>query len=196
VAAVPPRRCWTADRTRCPTRIRLRYSPPVKPLSRGRAAPTRRRRSLPNDEFCPPSRASRRILPDPAQGLYARQATGFPRIDDCENTSQLLLVMLDAQHRVTPSAVHQSRPLGCTVDSFTSADLWPTGKRTALPLTVVGTPALSLTIRRERPVSASRPAQRQPAAVLKLVRSDSRDESCAAHHHSGGARRSFPRTFR
>ena len=27
-----------------------------------------------------------------------------PRIDDCENTSQLLLVMLDTQHRVTPSA--------------------------------------------------------------------------------------------
>src|SRR6478672_9855092 len=35
VAAVPRRRCWTADRTRCPTRIRLRYSPRLKPLSRG-----------------------------------------------------------------------------------------------------------------------------------------------------------------
>jgi hypothetical protein len=31
--------------------------------------------------------------------------------------------MLDAQHRVTPSALHQSRQLGCTVGSFTSADL-------------------------------------------------------------------------
>jgi hypothetical protein len=48
-------------------------------------APTRRRRSLLNDEVCPPSRGSRRILPDPAQGLYARRATGFPRIDNCEN---------------------------------------------------------------------------------------------------------------
>jgi hypothetical protein len=66
---------------------------------------------------------SRRIFPDPAQGLYARQATGFPRIDECENASQLLLVTLDAQLRVTPSAVHQSRQLGCTVESFTSADL-------------------------------------------------------------------------
>jgi hypothetical protein len=31
--------------------------------------------------------------------------------------------MLDAQDRVTPGALHQSRQLGCTVDSFTSADL-------------------------------------------------------------------------
>ena len=52
-----------------------------------------------------------------------RVCAGHRVIDDCENTSQLLLVMLDAQHRVTPSAVHQSRQLGCTVESFTSADL-------------------------------------------------------------------------
>ena len=125
VAAVPPRRCWTADRTRCPTRIRLRYSPPVKPLSRGRAAPTRRRRSLPNDEFWPPPQASRRIFPDPAQRGTLRPAGcgGSPELTIAKTLPQLLLVMPDVQHRVTPSAVHQSRQLGCTVESFTSGDL-------------------------------------------------------------------------
>jgi hypothetical protein len=54
------------------------------------------------DEFCPPSRGSRRILPNPALALYARRATGFPRIGDCENP-----------HGGGPTAMRDGQTCGC-----------------------------------------------------------------------------------